>query len=155
MSTVIYGERIGATGKLGLGCAAVIFDAGRERVLLTRRADNGRWCLPGGHLDPGESVEEACVREVFEETGLRAQVTRLIGVYSNPHRVVQYADGNRYHLIALCFEARVTGGELGLSDETTEAGYFSPAEFAAMDVVDQHRDRLADAFAPSGAPFIR
>ena len=41
-----------------------------QKVLLTQRTDNGRWCLPGGRLDPGESVEECCVREVLEEDRL-------------------------------------------------------------------------------------
>ena len=50
-----------------LFASAVIFGKESERVLLTRRTDNGLWCLPGGGMDAGESATEACVREVFEE----------------------------------------------------------------------------------------
>ena len=57
-------------------------------------------------MEPGESAEEACVREVEEEMGLHVEVTHLIGIYTTPHRIVAYADGNRYQLVALSFEAR-------------------------------------------------
>jgi ADP-ribose pyrophosphatase YjhB (NUDIX family) len=145
MAEIIYGERIGKEGKLTVACSAVIFDEARQRILLTRRDDNGRWCLPGGHMEVGESVAEACAREVEEETGLRVQVQRLIGVYSSPHMLLTYADGNRYQIVALCFEAEVKDGELGLSDETTEVGYFTVAEIEMMDVMEHHRPRIRDA----------
>jgi 8-oxo-dGTP pyrophosphatase MutT (NUDIX family) len=48
----------------------MVFDEERTKVLLTRRTDNGRWCLPGGGIDSGESAAEACEREALEETGL-------------------------------------------------------------------------------------
>ena len=63
-------------------CAVIFDDAGK--VLLERRSDNGFWGLPGGAVEVGESVEQAVVREVMEETGLRVDVKRLIGVYSDP-----------------------------------------------------------------------
>ena len=47
-------------------------------------------------MDPGESVTEACAREVWEETGLQGRVGKLIGVYSDPHQLVEYADSNRF-----------------------------------------------------------
>ncbi len=147
MAEMIYGERIGKEGKLTVACSAVIFDEGREKILLTRRRDNGRWCLPGGHMEVGESVAEACAREVEEETGLQVQIRRLIGVYSSPHMLLTYADGNRYHMVALCFEAEVKGGELGLSDETTEVGYFTVAEIEMMDVMEHNRPRIRDAMS--------
>jgi ADP-ribose pyrophosphatase YjhB (NUDIX family) len=70
MAKLIYGEGMAKLGQLRTGCAAVIFDAAREKILLTRRTDNGQWCLPGGAMDSGESVTECCVRELREETGL-------------------------------------------------------------------------------------
>ncbi|HNB36321.1 MAG TPA: NUDIX domain-containing protein, partial [Anaerolineales bacterium] len=62
MTQVIYGPRLGKEGNIRVGCSAVIFDETRQKVLLTQRADNGRWCLPGGQLEAGESVAEACER---------------------------------------------------------------------------------------------
>jgi 8-oxo-dGTP pyrophosphatase MutT (NUDIX family) len=133
----------------------MIFDDARQKILLTRRTDNGRWCLPGGGIDPGESAEEACVREVWEETGLNSRVTRLIGIYTDPHMIVEYADGNRHQIIALSFEVEATGGALSLSDETTAYGYYSREEMKAIDVMEHHLIRIDDAFKNQDAAFIR
>ena len=95
MSKLIYGQRVGKSAKLGPGASAIIFDDTQQKVLLTCRTDNGRWCLPGGGMDPGESASECCVREVLEETGLQVRVTGLTGVYTSPDLIVEYADGNQ------------------------------------------------------------
>src|SRR5688500_10713755 len=135
MTKVVFGERIGREGTVRPGCSAVILDETRQKVLLTRRADNGQWCLPSGGMDPGESAAEACVREVWEETGLRVRLIRLTGVYSDPHQLMIYPDGNKVQHVTLNFEAEVIGGVLGLSEETTEFGYFSLDEAANMDII--------------------
>lgn len=155
MAQVLKGERIGKTAHIRTGCSAVIFDKRRERILLTRRTDNGRWCLPGGAMDAGESVEETCIREVWEETGLQVRVIRLIGVYSSPNLVIAYADGNRWQIISLSFEAEVIGGELGLSDETVEFGYFTPSDIETMDIMEHHLPRIADALTGKEQAFVR
>src|SRR5215510_8615229 len=124
MTQILYGERLGKQGKIRLGCSAAIFDE-RGRVLLTKRKDNGQWCLPSGGMEPGESVAEACEREVFEETGLSVRVKRLVGVYSHPDQLTVYEDGNKFQIVALHFEAEIISGEIGLSDETSDFGYFT------------------------------
>ena len=126
MSQVLFGPRLGKEGQLRVGCSATIFDKAREKVLLTQRADNGRWCLPSGAMEAGESAAEACAREVWEETGLEVRVKRLIGVYSNPDQLVMYPNGDKIFMVVLSFEAEIIAGELGLSHETTAFGYFSP-----------------------------
>jgi len=155
MTKIIYGERIGSQGKIRLACSAVIFDEAREKVLLTRRADNGQWCLPSGGVEPGESVTETCEREVLEETGLKVQVERLIGVYSNPNYLMEYADGNSFQIIALSFEAVVISGEIGLSDETTDIRYFPLTDIENMELVLDHKQRILDALTGQAAAFIR
>ena len=157
MTKIIKGERIGRLGKISIGCSAVIFDDVRKKILLTKRSDNGQWCLPSGRIEPGESVSEACQREVLEETGLEVEITRLIGIYSNPNQIIEYPDGNKIHLIALSFEVKVTGGQLSLSDETTEFGYFSLEEISKLDLLQNHRERIEDAFSKflEKQPFIR
>lgn len=152
---IVSGERIGRTGRLKIGSSATVFDAARQKVLLTRRADNDLWCLPGGGMDPGESIAETCLRELVEETGLHGRIVRLIGLYSNPDYLIEYPDGNRVQIFAANFEVEVTGGALGLSNETTAFGYFSPAEIETMDLMAHHRIRIADAFAWQAEPFVR
>ena len=154
MTQVLYGNRLGKEGKLRLGCSATIFDSKREKVLLTRRADNGDWCLPGGQVESGESVAEACEREVWEETGLKVRVTRLVGTYSNPDQLVVYPDGNKVFIVALNFEAEIIEGELGLSNETTAYGYFSLQEMESMPMLGQHKSRVEDALL-GGAALIK
>ena len=143
MTKVLYGERISRQGTLRVGCSAAIFDEA-GRIFLTRRADNGQWCLPGGGMESGESAAEACVREVWEETGLRVRVKRLVGVYSHPDQLVVYPDGNKAHIVALHFEAEITGGEPGLSNETTDFGYFTLEEVQGMEFLGRHRERIFD-----------
>ena len=145
MSQVLYGPRLGKEGQLRVGCSATIFDEKREKVLLTQRMDNGRWCLPGGHMESGESAAEACEREVLEETGLKVRATRLLGVYSNPDQLVIYKDGNRAFFVVLNFEAQILEGELGLSDETTAFGWFSLEEMETMSIHANHKLRVEDA----------
>jgi 8-oxo-dGTP pyrophosphatase MutT (NUDIX family) len=154
MVKMINGERIARQAAIRTGCSAVIFDA-QHRVLLTRRSDNGKWCIPGGGMDPGESAEETCVREVLEETGLQVRVLRLVGIYSDPNFLIQYADGNRFQVVAMCFEAEVIGGTPGLSDETTDIGYFSEQEIKALDIHPFQLQRVMDAFAFQERAYIR
>ncbi|MEO8610620.1 MAG: NUDIX domain-containing protein [Chloroflexota bacterium] len=155
MAKIIVGDRIGKHAHLSVGCSAIIFNQTREKILLTRRTDNGRWCLPGGAMEAGESLMETCAREVMEETGLLVKVGRLIGVYSTPHRIIEYADGNRKQLVSHSFEAEVIGGELTLSDETTEYGYFTVDEIAKLDLMEHHHERIEDCLANLTIPFVK
>jgi 8-oxo-dGTP pyrophosphatase MutT (NUDIX family) len=132
----------------------------RQKLLLTKRfltkrSDNGLWCLPGGGVDSGESVSEACEREVLEETGLIVRVKRLIGVYSDPHMMVEYADGNRFQIVALNFEAEVVGGVLIISNETTAVDFFDREQMKVLDIMQPHRLRLEDVWQGGLEPFIR
>ncbi|HEX2995315.1 MAG TPA: NUDIX domain-containing protein [Anaerolineales bacterium] len=154
MTQVFYGPRLGREGTLRLGCSAAILDE-QKRILLTRRTDNGQWCLPGGAVESGESVAEACEREVLEETGLKVRVKRLIGVYSHPDQLVIYPDGNKAFIVALHFETEIIGGELGLSDETTDFGYFTLEESLQMELIGRHAERISDTFGNYPEPLIK
>jgi 8-oxo-dGTP pyrophosphatase MutT (NUDIX family) len=154
MTQIIYGERIAKQGTIRLGCSAAIFDE-QGRVLLTRRQDNGQWCLPGGGMDSGESVTEACEREVFEETGLKVRVKRLVGIYSHPDQLIIYPDGNKCHIVAIHLEAEIVGGELGLSDETSAFGYFNIDEVEALEMLGKHMERIVDTLANQNEAFLR
>ena len=106
-------------------------------------------------MDAGESAAECCAREVLEETGLVVDVGRLIGVYSTPHRITEYPDGNRKQAFDLVFEAVWVSDELRISDEVTEAGFFSREEMDSMDVMELFYERVDDALAGQAAAFLR
>ena len=136
------------------GVAAVILTS--AGVLLQRRDDNGKWGLPGGGVEPGESVRTALVREVREETGLEVEPLRLIGVYSDPanHQIVTYPDGNVIHYVSSVFECAIRGGELVCGVESLELGYF-PADALPDDTLPISRIRIQDAITNRVGAFIR
>lgn len=120
---------------------------GSRELLLMRRSDNGHWCLPGGRIEPGESVHAATRREVREETGFEVSLGRLVGVYSDPSfMVVRLADGRRVQYVNLCFEAHAVGtpGALGTPDETLEVAFFQ-ADALPEPFVPMHHVRVRDA----------
>ena len=154
MTQILYGDRIAKQGRIRLGCSAAIFDK-QGRVLLTKRLDNGQWCLPSGGVEPGESVTEGCEREVLEETGLSVRVKRFVGVYSHPDQLTVYSETDKFQIIALHFEAEITGGELGLSDETSDFGYFTTEEIEGLEMLGRHKERILDTLANQTEAFIR
>ena len=132
----------------------IVFD-GEGRLLLHRRADNGRWALSGGAIEVGETAAEAVVREVFEETGYRVKGVRIVGVYSDPvHTTMRYPNGDVSSYVAIGFECSVVGGEAALSDETAEVGWFLPGELPEG-FHPGHVPRVEDALARESAAFSR
>lgn len=93
-----------------------------EGVVLIERGEppfEGAWALPGGFVEVGETVEQACVRESLEETGLEVELTGLVGVYSDPAR------DPRGHVVSVTFAAEAVGGELRGADDAARARVFA------------------------------
>lgn len=155
MAKLIYGDRIAKGAPILVGSSAFIMDPNKEKILLTKRGDNGRWCLPGGQLDSGETVSETCAREVLEETGLVVEVGRLIAVYTSPDMLLYYDHDHQYQVISFHFAAAVTGGKLGLSDETTDVGFFSLEEIQTLDVMEHHLQRIEDGLLGKAETIVR
>jgi len=134
--------------------SAVVLREGR--LLLQQRADSGEWGLPGGSVEIGETVTDAVVREVREETGYQVATGRLIGVYSDPRfQIVRYPDGRVWPDVNLCFDGRVTGGTAEPAPgESLAVEWFRP-DALPSDLVILHRRRITDALVGAVAPFIR
>jgi len=93
-----------------------------DKILLVKRAIEpflGFWVLPGGHVDYGERVEEALLREIKEELGIKVKIKRLLRVYSGPKR------DPRYHIVSVVYLLEPTRGEISLDKEASEFKYFS------------------------------
>lgn len=103
------------------------------KYLLCRRNKSsgfGMWVIPGGGVDFGETIQEAAVREIREETGLEVQLLNFIGakeVIYTPHE---------YHSIIFYHHGKVINGNLCPNDDASEAGFFTLDEIKKMDVVE-------------------
>ncbi len=100
------------------GTAVAAFD-GAGRILLIRRADNGRWALPGGYAEIGSPPSRNAMREMREETGFDAEIERLLGVFDNR----AFVSTHPYQFYVLLFRARIVGGTAATSVETTEVTF--------------------------------
>ncbi|MFN8493535.1 MAG: NUDIX domain-containing protein [Caldilineaceae bacterium] len=124
---------------LGVNIAILVED----QILLTKREDFEVWCLPGGEVDPNESIAQAAVREAWEETGLEVRLSRLVGIYSKP----QWAGSGAHSVL---FVAEPRSGALRLCPgETIEVGYFSLDEIPP-DLLPWHQQMIRDARAGIG-----
>jgi 8-oxo-dGTP pyrophosphatase MutT (NUDIX family) len=134
------------------GANAVVINGAGE-VLLIQRSDNGRWCLPGGHVDYGETIAQTAVREAYEETGIRVEVERLSGIYSQPYPAVEGLE-RPSHYVIVALVCRPVGGELTLSQESLDVRWFRPDHFPDT-LWSWHRQRIEDALQNRTAAFIR
>jgi ADP-ribose pyrophosphatase YjhB (NUDIX family) len=133
--------------------AAVRDDAGR--ILLIHKIDNDFWALPGGAMEVGESVADAAIREVQEETGVLVELTGLVGIYTDPGHVMAYDNGEVRQEFSVCFHARPISGEPREDGtETKAAKWVDPADVSGLSVHPSMRRRIDDAIAGRLEPQI-
>lgn len=121
-------------------CVGAIVHDAEGRLLVIRRGrppGEGRWSLPGGRVEPGESDAQAVVRELAEETGLRVEPGRLAGSVERPGPGGVTYDIHDYAAI-------VTGGELSAGDDAAEARWVTPAELRRLPTTDGLLDALTE-----------
>jgi len=87
--------------------AAAIFNDNGE-ILLQKRKDVNKWCIISGHVEFGETIENAILREIEEETNVKATIVRLIGVYSSPGSQTYFYRNKTVQYITSYFEAKLT-----------------------------------------------
>lgn len=134
------------------GVGAVVLN-GVGEVLLLKRADIEQWALPTGSVERCESVEEAIVREVEEETGLLITVEQLTGVYSHPEQqVFSYPSGEAVHFVTNCFRCFIDAGtpDADLA-EALEVGFFGVNDLPS-DILSMQPRWIADATEPEELP---
>ena len=136
-----------------VGVGAVVLDGGR--VLLVRRGkapSYGKWSLPGGMVELGETTREAVQREIEEECGLKIRVGEVAGVLD---RVVRDGEGRiRYHWVLVDYVAFPESGTLCAASDADEAAWVEVDEVARLDTTDGLLDmiRRAQALAERRRP---
>jgi 8-oxo-dGTP pyrophosphatase MutT (NUDIX family) len=121
-------------------------DAGR--VLIIRHGDVQRWEIPGGQVDPQEPPADAAVREMWEETGLHVELTRIVGVYGGRDFTTTYSNGDVVSFVVTVFEGRPVGGALRVDGtETLEARWVGQGELAGLTLSPWVGHVLGHAFA--------
>jgi 8-oxo-dGTP diphosphatase len=118
-------------------------------VLLVKSPRRG-WEFPGGQVEVGESLPQALVREIKEESGVAVQVDDLVGIYSNTSTVGR--DGqSRPPIVNIDFLCTYTGGNLTCSDESIEVGWFTKSEALKRVTFPILKERLANMLAFDGS----
>jgi 8-oxo-dGTP diphosphatase len=113
-------------------CAGAVIKDAAGRLLLIRRGHEpgaGLWSLPGGRIEPGETDQQAVVREVLEETGLRVECGPLLGTAELPGPDGAVIDVSDYRAV-------ITGGELTPGDDADDARWVTAAELADLPLTD-------------------
>lgn len=121
-------------------------DAGR--LLMVHREDGDHWTLPGGAMRVGETVAETAMREVAEQTGLRVEITGLVGIYSSPGHVTAFDDGEVRQELVVCLHARPSGGE------RRSAEWFEVGQLDELAIHPFMRTRINDALNDRARPRI-
>lgn len=131
---------------LVVAASAIVVDT-QGRLVLQRRTDNGLWALPGGAMNLGESLADATIREVYEETGLHVEPLYIVGVYSDPGHVFAYDDGEVRQEYSVCVACRVISGDLAVSDESTDVATFPADQIGSLAMHERIRVRILDYLA--------
>lgn len=123
-------------------------------ILLVHKTDNDLWALPGGGMDVGEYMADAAVREVKEEAGIDIEVIGLVGIYSNPHHVMAYDDGEVRQQCSICFATRMLGGTIATSSETKEVEFVAPGQLSQLNIHPSMRLRIQHYLEGRERPYI-
>jgi ADP-ribose pyrophosphatase YjhB (NUDIX family) len=105
-------------------------------------------------VEPGESVRHHASREVMEETGINCEVTGLVGIYSNPHHVAAYDDGEVRQEFSICLTARILNGSPRTSSESSEVRFVPVADIATYDIHPSVRMRIRHYLEERSTPYI-
>lgn len=154
MSYIEWLRRRVGNRKIFLVFGTVVLQDENGRILLQRRSDFNFWGLPGGVMELGEDIETCARRELLEETGLMAGPLRLVGVYTDPQYEVTYPNGDEVQQFTVCLTSQMAGGVMRPDGtETTEQGFFTPDEVAAMDLPPWYAAMVHDTLAGGEPTF--
>lgn len=116
------------------GAAVIVLDSPRH-VLLLQRADTGGWGLPGGFMEPGESLEETARREVREEVGLELEELTLLSVFSGQEQRFRYPNGDQVFNVTTVYTAKACDWNFRLDPLEANAARIFPVDDLPADLI--------------------
>jgi 8-oxo-dGTP diphosphatase len=135
--------------------SAIILNENRE-ILMQKRTDTKKWCIISGHVEFGETVEEAMTREIFEETNVQGEVVRLIGVYSSPAFTTYYYPERIVQYVVTYFEVKLREQiQSGFANNESEEFAYFPLDALPKEIDLINPFWLTDALAETASAFIR
>lgn len=124
--------------------AAVAILNGQRELLMLHRKDNGKWTMPGGTLEFGESLTECALREVREESGLQVVIKDIIGTYTDPQIRVAYSDGEVRQEFTIVYYGEACGGQVTLDEESSAFRWVPLDRVLDLPLADSQKRRLQD-----------
>ncbi|RYJ22030.1 NUDIX hydrolase [Streptomyces sp. L-9-10] len=152
--TECYGDPSAPKPNSMVVAASAVVTDNHGHILLHRRRDNDLWALPGGGMDLTDSLPGTAVHEVKEETGLDVEITGMVGTYTDPKHIIAYADGEVRRQFNVCFTARISGGRLAISDESTELRFVPPDEIGQLPMHHTQQLRLQHFLEHREKPYL-
>ncbi len=134
-------KKIGHDPVILPGATVLVFNT-RHELLILLRTDIDCWGVPGGSMEPGETLEDTAKRETFEETGLKVENLVLFDVFSGPEMHTIYPNGDECYFVSAVYVTHDAGGEINLGfDEHSQWGFFP-------------LDKLPEKISPTILPIL-
>ena len=113
---------------------------------MVQRADSGKWTMPGGTLDYGESLHECALREIQEECGCPVTLNDIIGTYTDPNIRVAYSDGEVRQEFTIVYAGQISSELIVLDDESTDYKWVPISDLTKLPLAESQQKRLLDVF---------
>lgn len=134
------------------GVCAVLVNT-KNQIFLHKRIDSNLWSLPGGQMQIGESISRCCLREIKEETNIKAKIVKLMGLYTSPRIVFRFPNGNIFQSFVVAFLCRVQHGRVLLNKESRNYQWFNLEEIKKLKTLPLVKKTISDAFTKKQATF--
>lgn len=136
------------------GACAVILNK-EQKVLLHKREDmKNLWSLPGGKMEPGESISGCCVREIREEMALKIKPIRLIGIYSSPNCIFEWSSELVYQSFVVAFLCESDSSNVVLNNESDDSGWFDRNDVKNLNTIPFVKEIVEKAFSDEKVAFF-